>query len=639
MIQITINLRAVLIGFVLLLVAAGIATPFAISLADDGPSGDRVSEQRAVLGTAFTYRGQLDSGSGPANGTYAFEFRLFDSLTGGAQVGLPFSTTRVVTNGFFAIELDFGGGPTIFDGTARWLEVKVKLITDATYVALAPRQQLTPVPYALHVPWSGITGLPSTFADGVDDNTTYSAQTPLALNGTSFTFDTTGCQANDVWKYTGAAWSCDADAGGAAGAHDHFGQAWTGGTVGSGLQVANSQGVGLEGLSSTSYGVNGTTVSGFAGVGGFGGTAANGVYGETRAFTKSAVYGRNFGNGAGLTGLSDDDVAGNDSGVGVYGSSGGLDAFPPLNTGVFGTGYGQNAVGVVGKAVGPASVGVEGFSSASVGVQGWSTTGTGIRGSSGTGGGVFGQSQSGNGVYGDTSGGGSSGVYGRNFANGNGVTGISDGPGVVGASGGYETPPAVGQLGVFGVAYGSNAVGIRGKAVGPDSFAGYFDGRVFASLGYSSPPSDLRLKTNVGSMASGLGAVEQLRPVTFNWKDGRDVLSHDGLIAQEVQAILPDLVVMGPDGYYGLDYNGLTAVLVKAIQEQQAQIDALKGGTTGSASPSTDDTRGLAGPSPTEPQVTVIREASASPLNGWALPGAIVFFGLGLFAVAIRRKV
>ena len=49
----TIDLRAVLIGVVLLLVAAGIATPFAISLADDGPSGHRVSEQRvaAPLGT------------------------------------------------------------------------------------------------------------------------------------------------------------------------------------------------------------------------------------------------------------------------------------------------------------------------------------------------------------------------------------------------------------------------------------------------------------------------------------------------------------------------------------------------------------------------------------------------------------
>ena len=72
MIQITINLRAVLIGFFLLLAAVGVATPFAISLADDGPSDDRVSEQRinTPLGTAFTYQGRLDTGGAPANGSF-----------------------------------------------------------------------------------------------------------------------------------------------------------------------------------------------------------------------------------------------------------------------------------------------------------------------------------------------------------------------------------------------------------------------------------------------------------------------------------------------------------------------------------------------------------------------------------------
>ena len=72
MIQITVNLRAVLIGFVLLLVGVGVATPFAISLADDGPSDDRVSEQRinTPLGTAFTYQGRLDTGGAPANGSF-----------------------------------------------------------------------------------------------------------------------------------------------------------------------------------------------------------------------------------------------------------------------------------------------------------------------------------------------------------------------------------------------------------------------------------------------------------------------------------------------------------------------------------------------------------------------------------------
>ena len=59
--NLTIDLKAVLIGFVLLLVAAGIATPFAISLADDGPAPERSSAQPISLGTAFTYQGQLNN--------------------------------------------------------------------------------------------------------------------------------------------------------------------------------------------------------------------------------------------------------------------------------------------------------------------------------------------------------------------------------------------------------------------------------------------------------------------------------------------------------------------------------------------------------------------------------------------------
>ena len=173
--HLTIDLRAVLVGFVLLLVAAGIAAPFAISLADDGPSGDRVSEQRvaAPLGTAFTYQGRLDTGSGPANGQYEFEFRLFDALSGETPVvtnPVFVAATRSVTNGLFSVELDFGNGVGVFDGNARWLEVKAKIAGGGVFATLAPRQELKPVPYALHVPWAGISGKPVGFADNADND-------------------------------------------------------------------------------------------------------------------------------------------------------------------------------------------------------------------------------------------------------------------------------------------------------------------------------------------------------------------------------------------------------------------------------------------------------------------------------------
>ena len=82
--------------------------------------------------------------------------------------------------------------------------------------------------------------------------------------------------------------------------------------------------------------------------------------------------------------------------------------------------------------------------------------------------------------------------------------------------------------------------------------------------------SDARLKTNISALpdADGLAAVLKLNPVTYNWKTEPATTSpHTGFIAQEVEPVLPDLVSRGPDGYYTLNYAGLTPYLVKAIQE------------------------------------------------------------------------
>ena len=62
---------------------------------------------------------------------------------------------------------------------------------------MTPRQEMTPAPqaqYAKAAPWSGLTGVPAGFADGVDNDTTYSAGTGLTLSGTTFSADTTYLQ-------------------------------------------------------------------------------------------------------------------------------------------------------------------------------------------------------------------------------------------------------------------------------------------------------------------------------------------------------------------------------------------------------------------------------------------------------------
>ena len=91
--------------------------------------------------------------------------------------------------------------------------------------------------------------------------------------------------------------------------------------------------------------------------------------------------------------------------------------------------------------------------------------------------------------------------------------------------------------------------------------------------------SDARLKTNIVNTNYGLQTVMQLRPVNYTMVKGGE--AQVGFLAQEVQKIVPE-VVSGTEGdiskgeTLGLSYGNLVPVLTKAIQEQQAEIEALK---------------------------------------------------------------
>jgi len=85
--------------------------------------------------------------------------------------------------------------------------------------------------------------------------------------------------------------------------------------------------------------------------------------------------------------------------------------------------------------------------------------------------------------------------------------------------------------------------------------------------------SDARLKNVLGD-AKGLEIVNQLNPVNFEWKESGEI--QDGLIAQEVEEIVPNAVSENSSGYYQMDYSKLVTPLIKAVQEQQEQIEILK---------------------------------------------------------------
>jgi hypothetical protein len=97
--------------------------------------------------TAFTYQGQLAAGGSPANGKYDFTFAIFDGCTNGNQEGLVLTNlATTVSNGLFSAGLDFGNQ---YPGADRWLEIAVCTNGAGTFVKLAPRQLLAPVPYAV----------------------------------------------------------------------------------------------------------------------------------------------------------------------------------------------------------------------------------------------------------------------------------------------------------------------------------------------------------------------------------------------------------------------------------------------------------------------------------------------------------
>jgi len=98
-------------------------------------------------GTAFTYQGRLNDTGGPANGRYDLQFNLFGVANGGVALGsAPTHAAVPVTNGLFTVTLDFGNQ---FTGEDRWLEIGVRTNGGANFILLAPRQPLTPTPYAM----------------------------------------------------------------------------------------------------------------------------------------------------------------------------------------------------------------------------------------------------------------------------------------------------------------------------------------------------------------------------------------------------------------------------------------------------------------------------------------------------------
>jgi len=129
---------------------------------------------------------------------------------------------------------------------------------------------------------------------------------------------------------------------------------------------------------------------------------------------------------------------------------------------------------------------------------------------------------------------------------------------------------------------------------GTTNWAGYFSGNVYSTGSFSS--SDKNLKKNINPLSGALKKVMQLQGVNYEWKSDSELSSikknsdkkdensksfnfpkgnQIGVIAQDVEKVLPELVLTDGDGLKSVDYVKIVPVLIEAIKEQQKQIEKL----------------------------------------------------------------
>jgi hypothetical protein len=160
---------------------------------------------------------------------------------------------------------------------------------------------------------------------------------------------------------------------------------------------------------------------------------------------------------------------------------------------------------------------------------------------------------------------------------------------------------ATGSVGFGAEAYSSQSYGLWAGTGNASSYAAYFSGNVFCSGSYLG--SDQNLKQNIQDYSGGMNIINQLHPKQFQYRqDGYFQFmnlpkgDHCGLIAQEVEQVLPDLVkdtsffpakatplsessdLQNSEAlnFKALNYTELIPIMIKALQEQQQEIEELK---------------------------------------------------------------
>ena len=613
--------------------------------------------------TGFTYQGRLTDGSTPANGNYDLQFALFDSLSGGTQVGSTQTLNTVpVSNGVFTVSLDFGANS--FPGASRFLEISARPSGAGSFTLLTPRQAITSTPYAVRslnassadsVPASGV---PPGSGNYIQNATSPQSSSNFNITGNGTAGGTLGgniVNATSQYNLNGSRILSNAGTGnlfagvGAGTANTTgFANTFVGANAGTtqttaeqntfiGFETGKANTAGFNTFVGSSAGRSNTT--GFAnsffgfnagsnnttGTGNsfFGVQAGlNNTNGNSNSFFGTDAGGNNmtgsfnafFGTRAAFSNLGGSENAFFGNGAGFSNTFGNNNAFFGRSAGVsntageFNTAIGfladilpgpifnptnATAIGARAQVTNSNSLVLGGIT----GINGGTNTNVGIGttaptrllhlkglGSDGSGNGDL--LVTGTGTVGAAITFESTGTGGRKYSWISTTNSVISGGGTLAAfdvtAGAYrmviDSAGNVG-IGIVGPLDRFHVFGdIRMGTSGTNGCLKRNDG--FGLVGTCS--SDQRFKRDITPFPSLLNKVAQLRPVHYYWRATEFPEKHFGntqgygLVAQEVEQVLPELVSEDEQGYKLVDYSKLPLLLLQAIRELKMENDQLK---------------------------------------------------------------
>jgi hypothetical protein len=586
--------------------------------------------------TEFTYQGFLSDNSASANGSYDFEFRLFDAQSGGAPIATLTRSAGLI-NGVFNVTLDFG----VFPGANRYLEIAVKPTGAPSFLTLAPRTKILSTPYSTTANNAlQLGGVAAGQFVLTNDSRLSDSRNPLP-NAPTYIQNRTTQQPTSSFNVSG-----DGTVGGtltativSSGTQFNIGNARVLSSPGSfNFFAGNGAGQANSGTGNSFFGVN-------AGI--FNNAGSNNAFFGFEAGRNNQTGANNayFGKDAGRSGTTGNDNAffGNDAGN--DNTTGGSNSF-------FGKGSGQNNETASGNSffgyfAGNANttgannaffgfeagrLSVDAFNNSFYGYEAGESNVIGLNNA------FFGftagklNTGSRNSFFGSGAGQVSTGGFHNSFfggqAGGGNTTG--DDNSFVGLDAGITNTTGSGNtlfgaysnvsannltnaaaIGYRAFAEQSNTLilgsinGVNGATAGTDVGIGLTtparkldvngtirvgsttgtigciedrDGTVIAG----TCASDLRFKKDITSFGNVLTNFAKLRPVNYFWRadefSGQKFGTKQsyGLIAQEVETLFPELVATDEKGFKAVNYSKLPLLTIQAVKELKTENDALR---------------------------------------------------------------